>query len=107
MSAQQFFEQISDVASKHWVELCRFAEIAWRPFVRPFAMIVAHPNPVGVDADLCVIQYLTTPYTEILVRIAIIYHVSMLASVTHDSSGWYASAIDEADIVFLLFFAVM
>jgi len=107
VSARQFFEQISNVARKRWVELCRFAEIAWRPFVRPFAMIVAHPNPVGEEADLCVIQFLTAPYTEILVRIVIICHVSMLASVTHDSSRWYVSAIHEADIVFLLFFASM
>jgi hypothetical protein len=79
----------------------RSSSCDYRPWLRPFAEVIAYPNAVGSQADLCNKTFTRTPYSEVLVRIAIIVHVSILASVTTENFA----IIRNADAIFVFLFA--
>jgi len=107
VSARQFVQRVSWLAREQYAVMRRNVQGVWRPFVRPFAVLIAYPTRVGPDADLSALKLRATPYSEILLRVSMVSHVALLASITHASSAQYMATVRAADGWFVCFFVVV
>ena len=104
VSAQQFLDQLSKKLSSAWARTRRSFGACTNALVLPFAVVAAYPNPVRTEVGLCAMDFRATPYVEVLVRIAIVTHVSLLASLSYQSSEEFEATLRTADEMFLVFF---
>ena len=104
VSAQQFLDRSLRKLSSARARTRRSFGACTNALVLPFAVVAAYPNPVRPEVGLCAMDFRATPYVEVLLRLAIVTHVSLLASLSYHSSEEYEATLRTADEMFLVFF---